>query len=50
MQLLNWIKSLFSVNGVYESRLEQYLKSKHPATVAELEHWITNYHRQGGLL
>lgn len=48
MNLLNRIKSLFSAKDVYENRLEAFLQTKNPTTVAELEHWITHYQRQGG--
>lgn len=51
MKIKEWIKSLFNGNHAYEkSGLEQYLRSKKPASVADIEHWITIYHRQGGLL
>jgi hypothetical protein len=50
MIVLKWIKSLFNDNKVYESRLESFLSSKKPASVAEIEHWITEFHRRGGIL
>jgi hypothetical protein len=50
MIILKWIKSLFNDTKVYESRLESFLSSKKPSSVVEIEHWITEFHRRGGIL
>jgi len=50
MQVLNWIKNLFSSQDLYQSRLEDFLSSKNPKTTAELEQWINYYQRQRGFL
>jgi len=50
MKINKWIKNLFNDNKVYESRLESFLRSKRPSSVADIEHWITEFHRRGGLL
>lgn len=50
MNLLNWIKNLFSSDNLYQSRLEEFLHTKNPTTTAELEQWINFYQRRGGFL
>lgn len=50
MQVLNWIKNLFSSQDLYQSRLEDFLRSKNSKTTAELEQWINHYQRQRGFL
>jgi hypothetical protein len=45
MQLLTWIKSLFSA-PVYRDSLEHYVASKYPKNSADVEHWITVYNKQ----
>ena len=30
----------------YQSRLEQYINSKHPTNAAEVEHWAREYETQ----
>ena len=42
MQLLQWIKSLFS--GVsYQDSLDYFISSKNPCSTAEVEYWIQYY-------
>lgn len=42
MQLLQWIKSLFSAPS-YQDSLDSFVTSKHPHTTAEVEYWIQYY-------
>lgn len=42
MQLLKWIKSLFS-EVTYKDSLETFVASKHPTNTAEVEYWIRVY-------
>lgn len=42
MQLLKWIKSLFSAPS-YQDSLDTFVTSKNPTTTAEVEHWIRIY-------
>lgn len=48
MKILNWIKSLFNVEHLYQSRLEQFIASKNPCSEAEIEQWIKFYQQRGG--
>jgi hypothetical protein len=47
MQLLQWIKSLFTASS-YQDELDVYVTSKHPTTTAEVEHWIRQYDSRKG--
>ena len=42
MKLLKQITNLFRKSG-YQTGLEQYLKSKNPSNVAEVEYWSRQY-------
>ena len=42
MNLLNWIKSLFSAPS-YQDSLETFVSSKNPRTTTEVEYWIRYY-------
>lgn len=42
MKLLQWITSLFD-RRLHQTSVEIYVASKHPATVADVEHWIRKY-------
>jgi hypothetical protein len=46
MQLINWIKSLFTTPS-YQDDIEYYVTSKQPKSTAEVEYWIQyyTYHR-----
>jgi hypothetical protein len=48
MQLLQWIKSLFSAPS-YQDRLDTFVASKNPRTTSEVEYWIQyfEHHTQG---
>ena len=48
MQLLKWIKSLFSAPS-YQDSLDAFVAAKHPHNVAEVEYWVQYFenHRQG---
>jgi hypothetical protein len=45
MQLLKWIKSLFSM-PVYRDSLESYVASKFPKNTADVEYWINVYNQE----
>lgn len=46
MKLLKWITSLFTAQS-YQDQLDAYIASKHPATTADVEHWIREYGQRG---
>jgi hypothetical protein len=41
-QLLNWFKTVFSGNS-YGHDLDKFIASKHPTSVADVEHWTREY-------
>ena len=42
MKILNWIKNLFQDTN-YSTRIERYVASKMPNSVAEVEYWTKVY-------
>jgi hypothetical protein len=44
MQIFGWITSLFR-SRTYQSSVEDFLNSKRPTSVAEIEMWIKAYDR-----
>lgn len=48
-QIKELLQRVFSLRSSYQSGLEQFIISKSPTSVAEIEHWIKIYDlRQGG--
>ena len=45
MQLLQWIKSLFSGQS-YQDSLDSYISSKSPRSTAEVEYWQREYDKR----
>jgi hypothetical protein len=49
MNLINFFKSLFNERNIYQTNLELFIQSKQVKSVAEIEHWINIYQRQGNV-
>lgn len=49
-QLKELLQRVFS-NMSYQSDLERFILSKHPTSVAEIEHWskVFDLHQKGGI-
>lgn len=48
MKLIKWITSLFATPS-YQERVDRFVNSKHPKTVAEVDYWANYFmqHRHG---
>ena len=45
MSLLERLAEMFPDSN-YQSRLEQYINSKHPTNAADVEYWTMQYHHK----
>jgi hypothetical protein len=49
MKLMKFFKSFFDATIANQTNLDRFIQSKQVKSVAEIEHWINIYQRQGSV-
>ena len=47
-KLKELLQGVITTTNSYQSAVEQYVTSKHPTSIAEVEYWVRQFDRTGG--